>query len=102
MSTSAERVRRYRERKKALQSGGVTPKDVTDVTEMDVTPKVTPSFKSRLPWPYNKGKPPRWGAGVPQYIPLTSEEQTAMGQWLDQERKRLQRERRNEQRRKAA
>ncbi|PYS92518.1 MAG: hypothetical protein DMF62_00490 [Acidobacteria bacterium] len=32
----------------------------------------------RLPWPLNKEKPPRWGEGIPNYIPPTLEEKAAM------------------------
>ena len=31
-----------------------------------------------LPWPYNREKPPRWGEGVPVYIPPTEEERKAV------------------------
>lgn len=33
---------------------------------------------SRLPWPYNVGKAPRWGAGVEEYVPMTLEEREAV------------------------
>jgi hypothetical protein len=75
MSTSAERVRRYRERQKALQKGDVTG---ADVTGKDVTEKVT--LEQRLPWPLNKAKASRWGEGVAMYVAPSVDEKAAMAE----------------------
>jgi len=45
----------------------------------DVTAKEQ-RLLERLPWPLNKDKPPRWGEGVPVYIPPTEDEKAAMAE----------------------
>ena len=64
-------MRRHRASQKASQ----LPSQVTG----DVTAKEQ-RLLERLPWPLNKDKPPRWGEGVPVYIPPTEDEKAAMAE----------------------
>jgi hypothetical protein len=52
MSTSSERVKRYRERQKALHAEDVTPPDVTPLHETDVTRWKKPDGADEKLWAY--------------------------------------------------
>jgi hypothetical protein len=69
--TKAERQKAYRARKR----NGNGDSNVTPVTK-SVT--IESTVDKDLPWPVNQGKPPRWGPGVPVYIPPTEVEKAAM------------------------
>jgi hypothetical protein len=89
-ATEAEKQKAYRDRKKGLDLGKEEPVCQTARGDSDV---VTSGVDSRLPWPLNPNKSPRWGDGVDHYIAPTEEEKDAMNR-LGLEKSRILREER--------
>ena len=77
---SEEERREYLRRKKAesrAKARGEIPKELAE----------------RLPWPWNQGKPARWGPGVERYVAPTEEEREAVGEKEEMEREFARQER---------